>query len=1095
MLGDALDKYRQGRAEPGGRVPLRPAVRAEGTRAGAAASRAWRRGRQFFHNDLVHLPTGVVLLAQTDVDLPGVLPLRLERTHLSTYRTGGWFGRSWASTLDQRLEFDDEGVCLAAADGTLLAFPHPVPGRSVPPDDGTRLALAMAGDGMYTVTDPYTGLITYFAQGTGLMAAVTDRNGNRIDVRHTADGLLTEIAHSGGYHLDVETHQRRVVQIRLREAGQTLLSYGYDRRGDLTEVIDSSGLPLRLAYDEHGRLTSWQDRIGAWYACAYDPEGRCVQGTGAGGARAVEFAYEPGLTRARDSLGHTTSCHHDDLLRVVAETDSLGHTTRYRWDRFDRLLARTDPLGRTTRYAYDAVNLLAVTRPDGAIRRLTHDDLNLPVAVTDFDGTHRTFAYDRRGNLIADGTHTYSYDERGHLTAVTDALGHTRRIRTNPAGLAVAVTDPMGATTRYARDAFGRVTAVVDPLGHTTRFTWTVEGRPASRTLPGGAGERWAYDAEGNLVEHLDPLGRPTRVEVGPFGVVTAQTLPDGARLRFAHDTELRVSAVTDPHGLTWRYRYDPAGNLASETDFDGRVLTYAHDPAGRLAERVNGAGQRSTFHYDVLGRLTERRAAGRVTTYAYDLLGRLVHAANPDAELRLVRDREGRVVAETCGGRTVTSTYDALGRRTGRRTPSGVESVWRFDPCDRPLSLGTAGATIHFAHDPAGRETARRIGPGLVLALEWDRDSRLRAQSLLTGARARLAQGRTYDYRQDGHVTGVHDLLGGRCRYELDAVGRVTAAHGVDRSETYVYDTAGHIVDAAWAGPPGVQGPRGRTGTAVRFAGRGRYEYDRHGRVILHQRQDPSSSRTWRYTWDADDHLTGVVTPDGTRWRYLYDPLDRRIAKEREDGTERVDFVWDGSTLAEERRDGRTTVWEWEPDGLRPVSQLVRAGRGERFYAIVTDLVGAPAELVDTAGNLVWRARRSLWGAPVGPATTGVDCPLRFPGQYADEETGLHYNRFRYYDPGIAQYLSSDPLGLAGGRWPHGYVLNPLTWLDPLGLTACPLPCPPPCPPLGLPPCPPLAGLPSGTHSLAYFAERGGKFGLRPSDDERAPFPARIKP
>ncbi|MFD8463152.1 RHS repeat-associated core domain-containing protein [Streptomyces antimycoticus] len=63
------------------------------------------------------------------------------------------------------------------------------------------------------------------------------------------------------------------------------------------------------------------------------------------------------------------------------------------------------------------------------------------------------------------------------------------------------------------------------------------------------------------------------------------------------------------------------------------------------------------------------------------------------------------------------------------------------------------------------------------------------------------------------------------------------------------------------------------------------------------------------------------------------------------------------------------------------------------------------------------------------------MDCPLRFPGQYADPETGLHYNLFRYYDPETARYLTPDPLGLAPADNPHTYVVNPLTWADPLGL------------------------------------------------------------
>ena len=66
------------------------------------------------------------------------------------------------------------------------------------------------------------------------------------------------------------------------------------------------------------------------------------------------------------------------------------------------------------------------------------------------------------------------------------------------------------------------------------------------------------------------------------------------------------------------------------------------------------------------------------------------------------------------------------------------------------------------------------------------------------------------------------------------------------------------------------------------------------------------------------------------------------------------------------------------------------------------------------------------------------LSCNLHFARQYEDEESGLHYNRFRYYDNGTGQYLSPDPIGLAGGVNPYGYVANPLRWVDPLGLACC---------------------------------------------------------
>jgi RHS repeat-associated protein len=111
----------------------------------------------------------------------------------------------------------------------------------------------------------------------------------------------------------------------------------------------------------------------------------------------------------------------------------------------------------------------------------------------------------------------------------------------------------------------------------------------------------------------------------------------------------------------------------------------------------------------------------------------------------------------------------------------------------------------------------------------------------------------------------------------------------------------------------------------------------------------------------------------------------------------------------------------------------------GSRFFAIVTDLIGTPTELVDEAGTIAWRTRSTVWGTTTWNTDAQAYTPLRFPGQYFDAETGLHYNCFRYYDPETARYISVDPLGLGPAPNPAAYVVNPHTWSDPLGLTPCP--------------------------------------------------------
>ncbi|MFI5605907.1 RHS repeat-associated core domain-containing protein [Amycolatopsis sp. NPDC051903] len=991
--------------------------------------------------DPIDVSTGRVMLTQEDVRLAAALPLVLTRTHLSSYRIGRGFGSSWASTLDQRVEADADGVRFAAEDGTFLEYPAPVVGADVLPVTGPAWPLTRGADGSYVLTQPDLGRALLFSGVTGQLVTVSDPVGQqhfRLD--YDEAGALTDVVHSAGHHVGVTTADGRVTELTLLSGGApvVLVRYGYDERDGLAEVRNSSDLALRFGYDAEGRLARWEDRNGMWYRYEYDAQGRCVRAEGRDGALRYALTYEPRRTTAVDSLGATSVFDLNDAFQVVAVTDPLGATTRLEWDDRDQLLSRTDALGATTRYDYDeAGDLVGVENPDGTRSSAEYDEEHRPVRVVEADGAVWLREYTEDGDIAArvdplGARTTFTYARPGLLTAVTGPLGEVTRYEYDAAGLPVAVTDPVGATERTAFDRFGRPSASTAALGATTRTAWTVEGEPLSVTRPDGTSVSFSHDGEGNLRETRDGTA-VTRTAYAGFDRPVAITAADGSRVELSYDTENRVTAVRNEQGLRWRYEYDAAGRLAADTDYDGRRRAFRYDAAGRLIEQTSASGHVLRFGYDAAGRITRLDADGAVATYEYDRAGRLVRAVNDDADVRRAYDAAGRLVEETVNGRALTTAFDASGRRTARTTPTGAHAEWRYDAAGRPLALGTAGRELTFVRDLEGREVERRLGT-TQLRQGWDARDRLVTQTLTTAAGP--VQQRALHYRHDDAVTAVEDTLTGPRQLRLDPVGRPLAVEGPAAHETYGYDAAGNLVQP---------GNRVYAGSVLRRDDTAEYEYDPDGKLLLRRTADGGE---WRYEWDGHERLVAVRTPARHHWRYRYDALGRRVAKELRDaaGTlrTRTEFTWDGQQLAEQVTDGvRALVWHREPGSGRVLTQTERVlhqASGEwhdhALRGIVTDLAGAPTELVDADQGLVWHGRLTTWGAATGPMPTS----LRFAGQYHDDETGLHYNVHRYYDPQTARYLSPDPSGLEPATNPYAYVADPVGWTDPLGLAPCKL-------------------------------------------------------
>jgi RHS repeat-associated protein len=299
-----------------------------------------------------------------------------------------------------------------------------------------------------------------------------------------------------------------------------------------------------------------------------------------------------------------------------------------------------------------------------------------------------------------------------------------------------------------------------------------------------------------------------------------------------------------------------------------------------------------------------------------------------------------------------------------------------------------------------------------------------------------------SYQYSADGDLVRATDLGRGSAEMRYDPIGQLLALVPEEaKQELFHFDVCGNVFEADDGAPPRSYGK----GNRLLAHGDTRLVWDDDGRLV---EKWVSAEEVWRYSWNGAGKLSEVEAPNGDVVRFGYDAFARRVTKEvhvRQPGganvlRDRTRFVWDGEVLAHEVKErsvhkGDPVVAErtyvFEDDSFEPVAHKESGA----WYHYVNDPIGTPERLLDAAGNVAGDLRRSAWGKTETDPSSESTTPIRFAGQYADEETGLSYNFFRYYDPETAQYIQRDPIGLVGGLHAYAYAPNPFLWIDPLGL------------------------------------------------------------
>jgi RHS repeat-associated protein len=568
---------------------------------------------------------------------------------------------------------------------------------------------------------------------------------------------------------------------------------------------------------------------------------------------------------------------------------------------------------------------------------------------------------------------------------------------------AASATDPLNHTTTFGYDAKGNLTSVTNALlQQTATFTYNAAGQPLTITTPAGT-TTLAYEF-GDPASVTDPTGKTATRFTDPVGRLLSTTTPLGQRTRYEYNVLNRLTKIADPLGGMTQFGYDPNGNLLSVTDARNSVTSYAYNTMDRLQTRTDPLLRSESYTYDNNGNLatfTDRKS--QVTGRMYDALDRLSQVTYADQSTTtytwdagnrltqivdslsgtITRSYDGldRLTQEVTPQGTVSSTYDAAGRRASMTVTGQPTVTYGYDNADRLTSITQGSSVVGFAYDTAGRRTALALPNNVSTEYAYDAASRITGLTYKNGS-ATL-----------GTLSYVYDADSQRRQ-----IGGTWARTGLPQPvASATYNGANHQLTF----------------------GSQTLTYDFNGNL--------TSDGANTYTWDARNQLAAISGSSSAS--LAYDALGRRRQKTINGGT--TTFLYDGINPIQEQA---STSMRNLLTGLGVDEYLTRDdGGGSR--SLLTDALGSTLALVDNAGAVQAEYTYEPFGGTTATGSPG-DNTLSFTGR-EDDGTGLKYHRARYYHPGLARFISEDPIGFAGGD-PNVYAYvgnSPTDLADPLGL------------------------------------------------------------
>ncbi|WP_426357552.1 RHS repeat-associated core domain-containing protein [Pseudocolwellia sp. HL-MZ19] len=917
--------------------------------------------------------------------------------------------------------------------------------------------------------DTYNYRFNFFKDERGRVSTSTDSNENTETFCHNEQGLLTAFTNANG-HTSYNKYDNAGRKVKSIDCEGNVSEFNYNQQGQLSYLIAPDGSVTRYEYNGLGKRILTIDPLGQTNKRIFDGTGRLISETLPDGrSQSYEYTLAGLLGKKTDFSGLVTQYHWDNTGELLAQ--QIGKTlTRFSYNTLGQLIATVDSQGLITQYTRNE---------QGQVTQLTSYSQSEPN-----DKTIQRYAYDDSGRLtrheFVEATPTNVQESQNHQQ--NEKIEQTSY---EYEGLAQPSrkTFSDGSWLKYQYDKERNLTAIERSDGAIYQLEYSPTEKPTKLIGFDGREQVYTYDANDRLISVADNSERFIRLKRDSLGRIIEQASA-GNYKSGARDASVKSAELRNTHNF---YQYDKLSRVTRAHNSE-RTVTQQYHQNGEISTSQQGAWQLDYTYDDKGQRQTLELPDNSKLHYSYNEQGQLSGIAYQQSEQN---SKNAKNPKNANGSQSlITQEYNASGLLIQQNLGNGIELTQKFDVFSR-----LAEQQWHTRHITEQTKNTQKTFSELRTYQYDNKHQLINVSSLNKSINTNAYSNNPNTNNQNTNnkdtdnteinskafsYNSINQLLQTKLttessiplveenatqeieqtteQYQWDAFGNPVSLHAEENNFTESLNTANvdqnneniHSQNEQNLATNNLVRPRQskdniivKNDRLLSFLGTD-YRYDGSGNQLSSLAQGEKQQRSF----NGLNQLKSINI-NSQLTHYEYDALGRRSAKITEQG--RIDFIWDENQLIGEHHKGQFTWYIYQPNSFKPIA-LIKSATGSKnseIYYYHLDQLRTPLYLTNSEAKQVWRNESDAFGYQknnqhpdkkenISNAKNIISNPLRFQGQYFDEESNLHYNRFRYYCPKQQRFIHQDPIGLVGGINHYQYAPNPVNWVDPFGLVMC---------------------------------------------------------